>query len=166
MILIVGGVAGSGKTTVGKLIASKLGWEFADGDDFHSEANIAKMRSGQPLTDADRIPWLHSIGTWVDEHVAAGSSAVVACSALARRYREAIVAKRKDAEIAFLEVSRDEAFRRLHSRHGHFFGEQMVNSQFAELEEPQPDEERTFAIPSDRPPDQLADHVIVELGLR
>lgn len=165
MILIVGGVAGSGKTTVGKLIASKLGWEFADGDDFHSEVNIAKMRSGQPLSDADRIPWLHSIGTWVDDHVAADTSAVVACSALARRYREIIVAKREDAEIAFLEVSRDEAFQRLHSRHGHFFGEQMVNSQFAELEEPKPDEQRTFAIPSDRPPDQLADHIIVELGL-
>jgi gluconokinase len=166
MILIVGGVAGSGKTTVGKLIASKLGWEFADGDDFHSEANIAKMRSGQPLSDADRFPWLASIGAWVDDHVAAGQSAVVACSALARRYREAILARRADAEIAFLEVSRDEAFRRLHERHGHFFGEQMVNSQFAELEEPQPDEKRTVPVPSDRPPEELADHIIVLLGLR
>lgn len=166
MILIVGGVAGSGKTTVGKLIASKLGWEFADGDNFHSAENIAKMRSGQPLSDADRLPWLHSIGVWVDDHVAAGTSAVVACSALARRYREVILAKRHDAEIAFLEVSRDEAVRRLHARHGHFFGAQMVNSQFAELEEPRPDEERTFAIPADRPPDLLADHIIAELGLR
>jgi carbohydrate kinase (thermoresistant glucokinase family) len=165
MILIVAGVAGSGKTTVGQLIASRLGWEFADGDDFHSPANVAKMRSGQPLSDAERLPWLADIGVWMDAEIAAAKSAVVACSGLARRYREALLAGRPLAQIAFLEVSREEAVRRLHDRHGHFFGEQMVNSQFAELEEPQPGEERTHPIPSDRPPDQLADHVIALLGL-
>ena len=165
MILIVAGVAGSGKTTVGKLVASQLGWEFADGDDFHSQANIAKMRSGQPLSDAERFPWLADIGAWMDAEVAAGKSAVIACSGLARRYREALLAARPLAQIVFLEVSRDEAFRRLHERHGHFFGEQMVASQFGELEEPQPDEERTHPVPTDRPPEQLADHIIVMLGL-
>jgi gluconokinase len=165
MILIVGGVAGSGKTTVGKLVASQLGWEFADGDDFHSQANIAKMRSGQPLSDAERFPWLADIGGWMDAEIAAGKSAVVACSALARRYRAALLAARPLAQIAFLEVSRDEAFGRLHDRHGHFFGEQMVASQFAELEEPRPDEERTHPIPADRSPEQLADHIIGLLGL-
>jgi len=165
MMLIVAGVAGSGKTTVGKLIAGKLSWEFADGDDFHSQANIAKMRSGRPLSDADRFPWLAAIGIWMDEQAAAGKSAVVACSGLARRYRDALLAGRDEARIAFLEVTREEAFRRLHRRHGHFFGEQMVNSQFAELEEPQPDERHTYPVPSDRPPEQLAGHIIVMLRL-
>jgi gluconokinase len=166
MILIVAGVAGCGKTTVGKLIASKLGWEFADGDDFHSEANIAKMRSGQPLSDADRFPWLAAIGDWMDEQIAAGRSAVVACSGLARRYREALLAGRDEVQIAFLEVSREEAYRRLHGRHGHFFGEQMVNSQFAEYEPPQPGEKHTYPVPSDQPPEQIADTIIAALGLR
>jgi gluconokinase len=165
MILIVAGVAGSGKTTVGKLIAGKLGWQFADGDDFHSQANIAKMRSGRPLSDADRFPWLERIGTWMDGEIAAGRSAVVACSGLARRYREALLAGREAAQIVFLEVSREEAQRRLHRRHGHFFGEQMVTSQFAEYEPPRLDEERTHAVPTDRPPEELADHIITALGL-
>lgn len=164
MILIIAGVAGSGKTTVGKLIASKLDWEFADGDDFHSAANIARMRSGQPLTDGDRFPWLAAIGDWMDDQIAAGKSAVVACSALARRYRDVLLSGRDEARIAFLEVTRDEAFARLHGRHGHFFGAQMVNSQFAELEPPEPGE-RTLAIPSDRPPVELADYIIGLLDL-
>ena len=122
MILIVAGVAGSGKTTIGKLIAGELGWQFADGDDFHSQASIARMRSGSPLSDADRFPWLALIGTWMDGEIAAGRSAVVACSGLARRYRAALLAGRDAAQIVFLEVSREEAQRRLHRRHGHFFG--------------------------------------------
>jgi len=166
MILIVGGVAGSGKTTIGKLIADKLGWEFADGDVFHSQASIAKMRSGQPLSDTERFPWLEAIGAWMDKQIAAGRPSVVACSSLARRYRDELLTGRDTARIVFLEVSREEAFRRLHARHGHFFGEQMVASQFAELEEPQPDEKRTIPVPSDRPPDELADHIISLLGLR
>src|ERR1700689_4380621 len=109
MILIVAGVAGSGKTTVGKLIASKLGWDFADGDDFHSAANIAKMRSGTPLTDSDRFPWLDRIGAWMDEETAAGKSTVIACSGLACRYRDALLNKRPEARVVFLEVSREEA---------------------------------------------------------
>lgn len=166
MILIVAGVAGSGKTTIGKLIAGKLGWQFADGDDFHSQASIARMRSGSPLSDADRFPWLDLIGTWMDGEIAAGRSAVVACSGLARRYRAALLAGRDAAQIVFLEVSREEAQRRLHRRHGHFFGEQMVTSQFAEYEPPQPDEERTHPVPSDRPPEELADHIITAFDLR
>jgi gluconokinase len=165
MILIVAGVAGSGKTTVGKLISSKLGWDFADGDDFHSAASIAKMRSGTPLTDSDRFPWLDRIGAWMDEEIAAGQSAVVACSGLACRYREALLNKRPQARVVFLEVSREEAFRRLHARHGHFFGEKMVSSQFAELEPPG-HLEHTVVVATDRPPEQLADEIIADLGLR
>src|ERR1700722_15487199 len=94
VILIVAGVAGSGKTTVGKLIAGRLGWEFADGDDFHSDANIAKMRSGQPLSDPGGFPWLADIGGWREAEIAAGKSAVIACPGLARRYRAALLAGR------------------------------------------------------------------------
>jgi gluconokinase len=164
MMLIVGGVAGSGKTTIGKLLAGRLGWEFADADDFHSAANIAKMRSGHPLSDSDRFPWLTAIGAWMDTENAAGRSAIVACSALARRYREALLHGRDEVRIVFLEISREEAFERLHRRHGHFFGEQMVTSQFAELEAPAPDE-RTYVVPSDHPPDEMVDEIIGLLGL-
>jgi gluconokinase len=165
MMLIVAGVAGSGKTTVGKLIASKLAWGFADGDEFHSAANIAKMRSGTPLTDSDRFPWLAAIGAWMDDEMAEGKSAVVACSGLARRYRDALLRGRTDVRIVFIEVSREEAVRRLHSRHGHFFGERMVASQFAELEPPGPGE-GTLVVPSDQPPEQMAEHIITLLDLR
>ena len=82
MILIVAGVSGSGKTTVGALVAGRLRWRFADADTFHPEANVAKMRSGIPLTDEDRVPWLHAIGDWMDHQIAAGHSGVVTCSAL------------------------------------------------------------------------------------
>jgi gluconokinase len=165
MMLVIGGVAGSGKTTVGKLLAARLGWEFADADDFHSAANIAKMRSGRPLSDSDRFPWLAAIGAWMDEQNAAGKSGIVACSALARRYRKALMNGRDEVRIVFLEISREEAFERLHHRHGHFFGEQMVTSQFAELEPPVPDEQHTFVVPSDRPPGEMADEILGLLGL-
>jgi gluconokinase len=166
MILIVAGVAGSGKTTLGQLIADKLGWEFADGDSFHSATNIAKMRSGRPLDDSDRWPWLEAIGAWMDERIAAGQSAVVACSALARRYRQALLASRPQATMVFLELSREQAHTRCYVRHGHFFGVAMVASQFAELEPPEPDEDRVLVVPSNKPPEVLADDVISELGLK
>ncbi len=165
MILIVAGVAGSGKTTLGELLASKLGWEFVDGDSFHSATNIAKMRSGRPLDDSDRWPWLAAIGAWMDERIAVGQSAVVACSALARRYRQALLASRPQATMVFLELSREEAHTRCYARHGHFFGAAMVASQFAELEPPEPDEQRVLVLQSTRPPDELAGTVMKELGL-
>src|SRR6185312_9713464 len=88
MIVMVGGVAGSGKSTVGAMVADRLGWRYADADSFHPAANIAKMRSGAPLTDADRKPWLAAITTWMDARIAAGESAVAGCSGLKRRYRD------------------------------------------------------------------------------
>ena len=94
MIVLVGGVSGSGKTTVGVLLAKRLNWLFADGDAFHPAANIAKMRSGVPLTDADRWPWLRIIGQWMDERIVAGDSAVVPCSLLKRSYRDLLLTGR------------------------------------------------------------------------
>src|ERR1700744_4928831 len=104
MIVIVAGVAGSGKRTAGALLAGRLRWRFADADDFHPEANVAKMRAGIPLTDADREPWLRSVGRWMDAETAAGRSAVIACSALKRAYRDLLLDGRPAAVMAFLMV--------------------------------------------------------------
>lgn len=141
MILIVAGVSGSGKTTVGALVAGRLRWRFADADTFHPEANIAKMRSGIPLTDADRQPWLHAIADWMDALIAAGRSAVVTCSALKRAYRDFLLVGRPAATMVFLEVSKDVLERRLTGRDNHFFPERLLNSQLSTLEPPAPDEQ-------------------------
>jgi gluconokinase len=164
MILIVSGVAGSGKTTIGKLIAARLGWEFADGDAFHSEANVAKMESGQPLCDEDRWPWIAAIDAWMDAHIAEGKSAVVACSALAHRYRNALLTGRDQAYMVFLEVSKDEVTARLKARLGHFFPAGLIESQFAEMELPDPDE-HAKVVQCVGAPEQLADQIIHLLGL-
>src|SRR5580692_12610251 len=121
MIVLVGGVAGSGKTTVGVLLADMLHWRFADADAFHSQVNIAKMRSGVPLTDADRKPWLDAITAFMDERIAAGESAVAGCSALKQAYRDRLLAGRPAARLVYLEISRELAHERLAARHGHFF---------------------------------------------
>ena len=113
MILIVAGVSGCGKSTVGALLAGRLHWRFADADTFHTEANIAKMRAGIPLDDADRGPWLQALAAWMDEEIAAGESAVLACSALKRAYRDVLLDGRPGATMVFLEVPRDELDRRL-----------------------------------------------------
>ena len=140
MILIVAGVAGSGKTTVGALLAGRLRWRFADADTFHPEANVAKMRAGTPLTDADREPWLHAITDWMDQRIAAGQSAVVTCSALKRTYRDDLLTGRPAATMVFLQVSKEVLERRLTSRPGHFFSEKLLDSQLSALEPPAPGE--------------------------
>ena len=159
VILIVAGVAGSGKTTVGALLAGRLRWPFADADTFHPEANVAKMRAGIPLTDADREPWLHAITDWMDERIAAGQSAVVTCSALKRAYRDELLAGRPAATMVFLQVSKEVLERRLMSRPGHFFPEKLLDSQLAAFEPPAPDE-RVQTVLSEGDPAQTAAKVI------
>lgn len=150
VILIVSGVSGSGKTTVGALLAGRLGWSFEDGDDFHTEASVAKMQAGVPLTDTDRMPWLHAIAAWMDEVIAAGESAVLACSALKRSYRAILLDGRRDSVFeAFLDVPREELVRRLTSRAGHFFPEELLDSQLSALERPGPDEAVTVTVIAD-----------------
>ena len=104
MIVIVAGVAGSGKFTIGSLLARELGWEFEDGDDLHSAASIAKMKAGHPLTDEDRRPWLGAVAAWIDQHAEAGRSGVIACSALKRSYRDQLLDERPELRMVFLEV--------------------------------------------------------------
>jgi gluconokinase len=165
MILILAGVAGSGKTTVGKIVAGKLNWTFADGDDFHSEANLAKMRAGTPLTDEDRWPWLDAICAWMDARIRLGEPAVVACSALKRSYRQRLLDGRAEVVMAFLAVSWQDDEDRVLERKGHFFAEPLLASQFATLEVPH-DEDRVLVVATDgRPADQIADAIIGRLRL-
>jgi len=165
MIVVLAGVAGSGKTTVGRLVAERLGLMFADGDSFHPAANVAKMRAGLPLTDTDRAPWLAAITSWMDDIIATGQSAILACSALKRRYRDELLGGREQAQIVFLAITREQDEARVAARTGHFFHEPLLATQFADLEMPQ-DEARVHLINvGDRAPAQVATEVINLLGL-
>ena len=135
MILLVMGVTGSGKTTVGKLLAQRLGWLFLDADDFHPAANIEKMKHGIALTDEDREPWLAAIHAELLECAAKKQDAVLACSALKQSYRERLDAG-VELRICYLQGTYREIAARLHSRTGHFAGERILAGQFADLEEP------------------------------
>lgn len=130
------GVSGAGKTTAGRLLATELGWDFADADDYHSAANVEKMRNGIPLTDADRAPWLETLRKMIADAIRAGKNIVLACSALKRSYRDSL---RVGPEVRFvyLKVSPPVLHERLHARCGHYMNEQMLASQLATLEEPQ-----------------------------
>lgn len=165
MIVLVGGVAGCGKTTVGVLLADMLHWPFADADAFHSQANIAKMRSGIPLTDADRKPWLTAITAWMDERIAAGESAVAGCSALKQRYRDELLDGRPEVRMAFLELGRELAHARLVGLDGHFFTAALMDSQFAELEPPQ-ESPQLIVLDAAKAPGQLAAEIVRRLGLK
>jgi len=148
MILIVAGVSGSGKTTVGALLAARLHWGFADADSFHPAANITKMRAGIPLTDEDRWPWLRALTAWMDERIAQGESEVLACSALKRAYRDELLGGRPEARMIFLSEDRDEVARHLAGRSGHFFPPGLLSSQFDALEPPAPDETSVTVVAS------------------
>jgi len=164
VIVIVAGVAGSGKTTVGTQLARRLGWRFADADGFHSAANVAKMRAGIPLTDKDRAPWLRAITSWMDDIEAAGESGVITCSALRRRYRDELLSGRPAATMVFLEVSREDLVQRLSRRTGHFFPEKLLDSQLAAFEPPAPDE-RVLTLLEDGGPAHMVDEIVTRLGL-
>jgi gluconokinase len=136
-IVVVMGVSGSGKSTVGRLLAAELGWPFADGDDFHSPANVALMRAGRPLTDAQRQPWLAAIADWIrTQH----DGAVVACSALRRSYRDVLRDGGPDVRFALLNVEPALVAARMEHRVGHFMPESLLASQLATLEALEPDE--------------------------
>jgi gluconokinase len=129
------GVSGAGKTTVGHLLAAELGWDFADADDYHSAANVEKMRSGIPLTDADRAPWLETLRETIASEITAGRNLVLACSALKQSYRDFLRVE-PEVRIVYLKGVAGLLHERLHARHGHFMTERMLASQLATLEEP------------------------------
>lgn len=138
--LVVMGVAGSGKSTVGALLAERLGWPFRDADEFHPPANVAKMSAGTPLTDEDRWPWLAAIGEWIDARRAAGGHCVVTCSALKRVYRDRLIGGREGVRLVYLEGSQDLIAARMKARLDHFMPPALLASQFAALEPPTEDE--------------------------
>jgi gluconokinase len=165
MHLVVMGVAGSGKTTVGKALATRLGpaWRFADGDDFHPPANLEKMRRGVPLDDADRAPWLDGIRAHLDACTARGTHAVVACSALKRAYRRRLAGPGGDTRFVYLKGAFADLAARLRRRPHHYFKEEMLQSQFDVLEEPAADE--ALAVGAVLPTEEIVDRIVTELGL-
>ena len=164
-MLVVMGVSGSGKTTVGSMLARRLKWQFQEGDDLHPQANIDKMKAGNPLTDADRGPWLELIADWVDQRLDTGQSGIITCSALKRTYRNVIDRRRRGVVFIFLDGPQKTVALRLGSRHGHFMPPQLLQSQFDELDPPAPDEP-AIRFDVDEPPQQIVDDVIEKLGLR
>jgi gluconokinase len=157
VIVVVMGVTGAGKTTIGNLLAQRFGWEFVDADSFHSPASVEKIRLGIPLDDADRAPWLKSlhkaIQSWVTEH----RNVVLACSALKKNYRDQLSIG-GEVKLVYLKGSYDLIYQRLRLRHGHFATEKILASQFAALEEP--DDAITVAV------DQSAEQIVAEIKRR
>ena len=163
MIVIVFGVSGAGKTTIGKLLAQELGWRFYEADDFHSQANIEKMRSGIPLTDEDRWPCLENLRQLIKRSLEAGENAVLACSALKRAYRERL---RVSDEVKFVFLRGDYALieKQLRQRRGHFMNPELLRSQFTDLEEPKSDED-VVTIELGRTPERIVDDIKTKLHL-
>jgi len=160
--LVVMGVSGSGKSTVAEHLAARLGWRYVDGDLFHPPANVAKMSAGHPLTDEDRWPWLRAIAAEIDHLAAAGTRAVVACSALKRAYRDILVHGRDDVRIVFLDGTQDLIAKRLAARKGHFMPPGLLDSQFKTLEPPQPNE-RPVTVSIDASVDGIVDDIVRQL---
>ena len=170
MIIVVMGVSGAGKTTVGQLLASQSGWEFADADDFHSVANIEKMRSEVPLTDAERAPWLATLRGLIAGWIAARKNAVLACSALKRAYRETLnigslntgsLNTGSEVRFVYLKGTPQLLRQRLHLRVGHFMTERMLDSQLMTLEEP----DNAIVVDIDKSPEEIVAEIRTKLGL-
>lgn len=158
------GVSGSGKSTVAALLAERLGWAFADGDAFHAAANVAKMKAGLPLDDADRAPWLSALSAWIDARLQAGEPAILVCSALKRAYRDVLARGRPGVRIVYLEGSRALIGARLEERLGHFMPSALLDSQFAILEPPEPDEGALVVHIADAP-ESIVRRIADRLGL-
>jgi len=163
-VIVVMGVASSGKTSLGERLAQRLGWPFRDADSFHPPQNVAKMSSGTPLTDEDRKPWLAAIAAWIDASRASGGNGIVTCSALRRAYRDVIVGDRPDVALVYLKGSRELIGRRMAARQHHFMPPALLDSQFATLEEPGEDE-RPLVVQVEASKDAIVELVVRELKL-
>ena len=161
--IIVMGVSGAGKSTIAAMLAARLAWAYEDADWFHPPHNVEKMHSGQPLTDEDRLPWLQAIAAWIERTRRHGGHGVIACSALKRSYREILVDGHSDVRIVYLSGDRDLISRRITMRHGHFMPPALLDSQFATLEEPGPDE-NAVTVSIDARPQEIVDAIMVKLA--
>jgi len=164
-VLVLMGVAGCGKTTVAAVLSGRLDWPFEEGDALHPQSNVEKMRSGHPLTDEDRQPWLETVATWVEECLDAGSNGLITCSALKRSYREIINRRGHGVKFVYLHGSHELIAERLATRHGHFMPPSLLDSQFATLQEPAPDEP-AVRIEIGGSPSAIANDIIKALGLQ
>ena len=161
-IAVVMGVSGAGKTTIGERLAERLDWQFLEGDRLHPPENVAKMQSGLPLTDADRAPWLAAIASAIDAWQGAGTCGVVTCSALKRDYRRRIVGDRPGVRLVYLDGSRELIAGRLAARRAHFMPASLLDSQFAALEPPGPDE-NPITVAVDQPVDRIVEEIAAAL---
>jgi gluconokinase len=161
VVIIICGVTGVGKTTVGQLLAQELEWEFYDADDFHSVANIAKMEGGVPLTDHDRQPWLNKLRELIEQCLVAGKNAVLACSALKKAYRDCLRVS-EGVKFVFLRGNRSNIAEQLQQRREHFMNAALLDSQFEDLEEPQPSE-RALSLELGRSPRDLVELIKTKL---
>lgn len=161
MIIVLMGVSGSGKSTVGRLLAGRLGWRFCEGDEFHPRENVEKMSNGIALTDGDRLPWLARIKNEIDACSGQGTHAVWACSALRRRYRQLLGADISEIHFVYLKGDREVLLERMAARRDHYMKVDMLDSQLGSLEEPD------VAIMADirSSPQDIVSHIVRELGL-
>jgi len=158
-VVVVIGVSGAGKTTVGQQLVDQLCWRFAEGDTLHPSQNLAKMRSGQPLTDTDRAPWLAAVGQVIDGWISRGECGVITFSGLKRSYRRRIISYHRIVQLVYLEGPRELIAERLATREDHFMPVSLLDSQFATLEPPGPDE-NPITVGIDRPGEEILDHII------
>ena len=157
------GVSGSGKTTIGRALAERLGRGFQEGDALHPPENVAKMSAGQPLDDEDRAPWLAAVAACIDAWRRRGENGVITCSALKRSYREIIIGRRREVRLIYLAGSRERIGQRMARRRGHFMPTRLLNSQFDTLEPPG-SEENAITVSVDAPVEKIVDRLVAELS--
>lgn len=160
-VLIVMGVSGSGKTTVGRMLAERVGWSFVDADDHHPHANVAKMARGEPLTDEDRVPWLQRLRSLIDAALVEDTPMVLACSALKQRYRDVLGVGDPRLVLVYLRGDEARIAERMRARTDHFFRPDLLHSQFEALEEPRD----ALVVDVESTPEVLTDHIVRTLAL-